>query len=124
MSGFIAYDFGDAIRSGCNSAEEDERDLDKVYFRDDLFKSFAGGYLATINNIDKAEIDILALSCVLMTYECGMRFLTDYLNGDKYFRISRQEQNLDRARNQFKLVLEMEEKLDDMKKCIEVNASK
>ena len=114
MPGAIGYDFGDSIRFGCNPASEDERDLSKVNFRLDLFKTYAEGFLGTIKCITDKEKETLPLSAILMTLECGMRFLADHLEGDTYFRISRENHNLDRARTQFKLVADMEECFDEM----------
>ncbi|MBP5466418.1 MAG: aminoglycoside phosphotransferase family protein [Clostridia bacterium] len=119
MPGSLCYDFGDAIRFGCNTSTEDDRDLRKVNFDINLFKTFTEGYLNAIGNgITAAETDQLAFSAILMTYECGMRFLTDYLDGDNYFRISRENHNLDRARTQFKLIEDMEKLLPEMEKIV------
>ena len=114
MPGAIGYDFGDSIRFGCNPAAEDEKDLSKVNFRLDLFKVYAEGFLGTIKCITEKEKDTLPLSAIMMTLECGIRFLTDHLEGDTYFRTSRENHNLDRARTQFKLVSDMEECYDEM----------
>lgn len=114
MPGAIGYDFGDSIRFGCNPAAEDEKDLTKVNFQIDLFKVYAEGFLGTIKCITEKEKDTLALSAIMMTLECGIRFLTDHLEGDTYFRTSRENHNLDRARTQFKLVADMEECYDEM----------
>lgn len=120
MPGSICYDFGDSIRFGCSTAAEDETDLDKVHFRIDLFEEYVKGYLHALGkDITVVEKDHLVDGALLMTLECGMRFLTDYLDGDTYFRISRPKQNLDRARTQFKLVSEMESQLDEMQKIVE-----
>ncbi|MDR3216075.1 MAG: aminoglycoside phosphotransferase family protein [Clostridiaceae bacterium] len=118
MPGVTGYDFGDSIRSGCNTAAEDEPDVGKVHFDLELFKSFAEGYLKTSGDITATELETLAFSAILMTYECGMRFLTDYLDGDIYFKTARPLHNLERARTQFKLVSEMEGVLDDMKNIV------
>ncbi|MCL2751904.1 MAG: aminoglycoside phosphotransferase family protein [Firmicutes bacterium] len=118
MPGSVCYDFGDSIRFGCNSAAEDEVDLGKVYFRPGLFETYARGYLGALKSITKIERDSLAFASILMTYECGMRFLADYLDGDVYFRIRRENQNLDRARTQFKLVSDMERQLPEMEETI------
>jgi hypothetical protein len=120
MPGSVLYDFGDAIRSITNTAEEDERDLSLVHFDIKTFRKFAEGYLEEIIEIlTPLEIENLAYSAKVMTLECGMRFLTDYLNGDVYFRTKRENQNLDRCRTQFKLVQEMEESLEKIAKIIE-----
>ena len=115
MPGSIVYDFGDSIRFGCNPAPEDERDLSKVNFRFDLYKTYLDGFLTTIGDrITTVEKENLAMGAILMTIECGMRFLTDYLEGDTYFRTHREGQNLDRTRTQLKLVADMEKVLDKM----------
>ncbi|MBP5308504.1 MAG: aminoglycoside phosphotransferase family protein [Clostridia bacterium] len=119
MPGTICYDFGDSIRFGCNTAAEDEKDLSKVNFDIDLFEEYTKGYLSALGkSITPAEKNNLAFGAILMTYECGMRFLSDYLNGDTYFRIRREGHNLDRARTQFKLVSDMEKRFDEMKKIV------
>ena len=108
MPGSMLYDFGDALRIGGSSAAEDETDLDKVWFEEGAFEAFAKGYLSEMREtLTEAEMALLPLSVKLMTYECGIRFLTDYLNGDTYFKIHREHHNLDRARNQFKLVADI-----------------
>lgn len=119
MKGSICYDFGDSIRFGCNHSLEDEIDLNKVNFDLDLFDIYTKGYLTAIGDgITQIEKDNLAFSSILMTYECGMRFLKDYLDGDIYFHIKRENQNLDRARTQFKLVSDMEKVFSSMKDII------
>ena len=111
MPGSILYDFGDALRMGASTAAEDEIDLDKVSFDVEAFRAFAEGYLSKAKEFLTAkEIELLPFSAKLLTYECGIRFLTDYLNGDTYFKIHRENHNLDRARNQFKLVKDIESK--------------
>lgn len=108
MPGSLCYDFGDSIRFGCNSAAEDEPDLSKVHFVFDLYKTYLSGYLSAVGSgITAKEKELLPWGAVLMTYECGMRFLTDYLEGDTYFRTHRKGHNLDRAHTQFRLVDEM-----------------
>jgi len=115
MPGLSIYDFGDAIRFGANHAAEDEKDLSKVNFDIDLFEAYTRGYLAGVGNtLTLAELDYLPWGAKLMTLECGIRFLTDYLQGDVYFHIEHPEQNLDRCRTQFKLVRDMEEQLEVM----------
>ena len=119
MPGSICYDFGDSIRFGCNPSTEDERDLSKVNFDINLFEQYAKGYLSALGNgATQTEKDNLAFSSVLMTYECGMRFLADHIDGDKYFRITRENQNLDRARTQFKLIRDMEKLLPEMQAIV------
>ena len=108
MPGSLCYDFGDSIRFGCNTAAEDEPDLEKVHFDLGLYKVYLEGYLSAVGEgITEAEKKALPLGAVMMTYECGMRFLTDYLEGDTYFKTHREKHNLDRAHTQFKLVDEM-----------------
>lgn len=115
MPGSICYDFGDSIRFGCNTASEDEKDLSKVNFSLELFEAYTKGYLSALNgNITKVEKDNLVYGAIIMTYECGMRFLADYLDGDVYFRTHREGHNLDRTRTQIKLVKDMENCLDKM----------
>jgi hypothetical protein len=115
MPGLSLYDFGDSVRSGANPAAEDERDLSKVCIDLELFDRFAHGYLdAARDFLTPIEVDYLPFSAKLMTFECGMRFLADHLSGDVYFRIHRENHNLDRCRTQFKMVRDMEEKFDQM----------
>ena len=115
MPGLAAYDFGDSIRFGANTAEEDERDLSKVQFSLPMYEAFTRGFLSEAGQVmGRREIELLPMGARLMTLECGMRFLADHLNGDKYFRIHRPGHNLDRARTQFALVRHMEENWDAM----------
>ncbi len=122
MPGSMLYDFGDALRMGASTAAEDEVDLSKVNFDKECFKYFADGYLTEMKNVlTPMEIELLPFSAKLLTYECGIRFLTDYLNGDTYFKIHRENHNLDRARSQFKLVSEIskiENELKDIVKAL------
>lgn len=120
MPGFSLYDFGDAIRFGGNTSAEDEKDLDKVQLSLPLFESFTRGFLSTCATaLTKAEVQHLAFSAKLMTFECGIRFLTDYLDGDVYFKTAYADHNLVRARNQFKLVAEIENHLDEMNEIVD-----
>jgi|LSQX01.2.fsa_nt_gb hypothetical protein len=115
MPGSSLYDFGDAIRFGTNPAAEDEKDLSKVWMDLSLFEEFTRGFMETAGGfLTSIEIEYLAFSAKLMTFECGIRFLADYLNGDVYFKVHREGHNLDRARTQFKLVADMEEKMSLM----------
>jgi thiamine kinase-like enzyme len=115
MPGLCANDFGDSIRFGASTASEDEPDLSKVHFNLELFEIYTKGYLeVTASILTEAELESLVWGSKLMTLECGMRFLTDYLEGDTYFQISRENHNLDRARTQLKLVYEMEQNFNKM----------
>ena len=117
MPGSVLYDFGDAIRFGASTAAEDEPDLSLVECDMNLYEHFTRGFLSeTVDTLTKYECELLPESAMLLTLECGMRFLGDYLNGDVYFSTSREGQNLDRARTQLKLVADMESKLDLMRK--------
>ncbi|MBQ7314813.1 MAG: aminoglycoside phosphotransferase family protein [Clostridia bacterium] len=115
MPGSLLCDFGDSIRFGASTAAEDEKDLSKVHFDIDLFATYADGFLAALGDrINEKEIELLPYSAYLLTMECGMRFLADYLAGDTYFGIKYPEHNLIRCRTQFKLASEMEQQFDAM----------
>ncbi len=115
MPGLCAYDFGDAVRFGTNPAAEDERDLSKVWMEMEYFIAFAKGFLGSSGHaLTSGEVGSLVLGAITMTFECGLRFLTDYLSGDTYFRTQRPAQNLDRARTQIALVKDMEKKEEEM----------
>ncbi|HHX22021.1 MAG TPA: mucin desulfatase, partial [Clostridiales bacterium] len=112
-------DFGDSIRFGASTAAEDEKDLSKVSMSLPLFRAYANGFLGACDDqLVDAEIETLPQGARLMTLECGVRFLTDFLSGDTYFRVHRPEHNLDRCRTQFKLVQDMEDKMDAMHRII------
>jgi thiamine kinase-like enzyme len=120
MPGYIHYDFGDAIRTGANRAAEDEQDLTKVKMDISLFEAYARGYLEeTRNTINSVEKEWLAFAPQLITYTIAVRFLTDYLDGDNYFKIHYPDQNIVRARAQLQLVKSMEEQYEDMQRIIE-----
>jgi Ser/Thr protein kinase RdoA (MazF antagonist) len=115
MPGYSVNDFGDSIRFGASTAAEDEEDLSKVHFDIELYELYVKGFIEGVGNaLTEGELKMLPVGAIMMTFECGMRFLTDYLAGDTYFKTSRPKQNLDRCRTQFKLVSEMESKLDEM----------
>lgn len=119
MPGFAAFDFGDAIRFGANKGLEDEVYLSKVGLDIELFEAFTKGFLeACGKSLSKREIELLPMAAMVMTFECGMRFLGDYIAGDKYFKITREKHNLDRARTQIKLVSDMEANIEEMKKIV------
>ena len=120
MPGLSINDFGDSIRFGANHSAEDERDLSKVSFDLSLYEVYTQGFLEGAGGaLTPAELDYLPWGAKLMTLECGIRFLTDYLNGDHYFRIHREGQNLDRCRTQFKLVADMEAQWEAMKAVVD-----
>lgn len=119
MPGSLLYDFGDALRIGASNAAEDEADLSKVTFNLEYFESFAKGFLEEVGTITDRERELLPFSAMLITYECGIRFLTDYLEGDTYFKIHREGHNLDRARNQIKLACDIRSKFPQMKEIID-----
>ena len=119
MPGSVLYDFGDSIRFGASNADEDERDLSKVFMRLDLFEDYTRGFIAGLeNSLTDAEILGLPMGAIIITFETGIRFLADHLNGDTYFAVHRENQNLDRARTQLKLVSDMEKKLPEMNEII------
>lgn len=120
MPGLAAFDFGDSIRFGASTAAEDETDLGKVEMSLELFETYARGFLEACGSaLSPLEKATLPLGAKLMTLECGVRFLTDYLSGDTYFRIHRPNHNIDRCRTQFKLVSDMEKKQNEMRAVIE-----
>ena len=124
MPGSMLYDFGDAIRFGASTAAEDERDLSKVHFSLDLFRAYAEGYLSAVKaSITPREAELLPYGAYLMTVECGMRFLADYLAGDVYFKTKCADHNLVRARTQLRLAAEMEEKREQaqaiVRRCLQ-----
>ena len=122
MPGLAVYDFGDAVRGGANPAAEDERDLSQVGLDLTLFEHLARGYLEeTRDFLTPAEMDSLAFAAKLISFEQGLRFLTDYLNGDVYYRTHRPDHNLDRCRTQFKLVSDIEAKFDQMARLIQAH---
>lgn len=124
MPGLSINDFGDAIRFGANTAAEDEVDLSKVSLSLDLFEIYTKGFLDGCNNsLTDEELRMLPMGAKMMTLECGMRFLTDFLEGDVYFKIHRDNHNLDRARCQLALVADMEKKMSEMEQIVQ-NISK
>lgn len=120
MPGLSLYDYGDSIRFGANEAVEDEKDLSKVKLSLENFASYTKGYLeGAKGSLTKEEIALFPEAGMTLTYECGIRFLTDYLNGDTYFKTSYPGHNLVRAKDQFALVDDMERKLPEMRKIIQ-----
>lgn len=114
MPGLSAYDFGDSIRFGAATAAEDETDLSKMEMDLSLFRTFTEGFVSACSDLTAMEKRMLPMGAKLMTLECGVRFLTDYLDGDHYFATHRPGHNLDRCRTQFKLVADMESKWQAM----------
>ena len=120
MPGLVAFDFGDALRVCASTGKEDEKQLDKVAVDMAKYEAFTRGFVGEVKGtITEAERSTLALGAVAMTVECGMRFLTDYINGDKYFKIHYPDQNLVRARCHLVLAKDMIEKLDEMQALVE-----
>ena len=119
MPGLSVNDFGDSIRFGASTGAEDEKDLTKVSCDLHLYEVYVKGFIEGCGGaLTETELDMLPMGAILMTFECGMRFLTDYLEGDHYFKVHREGHNLDRCRTQFKLVKDMEEKLPRMKEIV------
>ena len=119
MPGLAMNDFGDSIRFGASTAAEDEKDLSKVTCSMELFEIYTKGFIeGCAGKLTEKEIDLLPMGAKTMTFECGMRFLTDYLQGDTYFKVHREGHNLDRCRTQFKLVKDMEEKWAVMQEIV------
>ena len=120
MPGLSLYDFGDSIRFGASTGAEDERDLSRIELDLELFEAFTEGFLKGCGGkLTRREIEMFPMGAKLMTYECGIRFLGDFLEGDVYFKVHRENHNLDRARTQFKLVADMEKKWDQMVSIVE-----
>lgn len=119
MPGSMLFDFGDSIRFGASTAAEDEKDLSKVHFDINLFKAYAEGYCGAVkDSITAREAELLPYGSYLMTIECGMRFLTDYLSGDTYFATKYEGHNLVRCRTQIQLASEMEAQFKEMGEII------
>jgi hypothetical protein len=119
MPGYSVNDFGDSIRFGATTALEDEADLSKVNFDIELYELYVKGFIeGAKGGLSEGELNMLPIGAIMMTLEVGMRFLTDYLSGDTYFKVSREGHNLDRARNQLKLVSDMEKRLDEMNEIV------
>ena len=124
MPGLSAYDFGDGVRFGASSAAEDEKDLDQVWLKLDMYQAFLEGYLDACGHaLTPKEIEVLPLGAKIITAELAMRFLKDYLDGDVYFKIDYPTQNLDRCRTQLKLVADMEAKWPEMQRILHETAA-
>lgn len=124
MPGSALYDFGDMVRTAVPSTREDDPDLALIDVRLDRFDALVRGYLSSATFLNDAEIDHLAFSGKLLTLECGIRFLTDYLNGDTYFKIQRPSHNLDRCRNQFAFVTALEKHMPALEKIVSRHANR
>ena len=119
MPGYVHYDFGDAIRTATNTAAEDEQDPDRIKMDISLFSAYAEGYLSqTRGTLNSAEKEYLALAPQIITYTIATRFITDFIDGDNYFKIKHSHHNLQRARAQMKLLQSMEEQYSEMQKII------
>jgi hypothetical protein len=120
MPGYVHYDFGDSIRTSTNTAAEDEKDLSKVEMDIDLFEGYAKGFLEeTKSMLTVNELDYLAFAGKLFPYIIGLRFLTDFIDGDNYFKIKHEQHNLQRARAQFKLLTSMERQFTEMRRIVD-----
>ncbi len=120
MPGLAPYDFGDMVRTATSPAQEDERDLSKISMQFPMFEALARGYLSQTGGLlTQREKELLAFSAKLITFEIGIRFLTDYLAGDTYFKVHREGHNLDRCRAQFKLVESIEQQEEQMTRLVE-----
>jgi thiamine kinase-like enzyme len=119
MKGAIHFDYGDAIRTICNTADEDEKDISLVDFNLDFFKSYTKGFFQELKNTTKEEKELLPLSIKMMPFIMGLRFLTDFLNNNIYYKVSYENHNLDRAKNQFAYIESINKKYTEVKKIIE-----
>ncbi|WP_052573877.1 aminoglycoside phosphotransferase family protein [Haloferula sp. BvORR071] len=120
MPGSVLYDFGDMVRTATPTTREDEVDLSLVGIRLDRFDALVRGYLDSASSfLNRAEVDHLAFSGKLLTLECGIRFLTDHLQGDVYFKTKRPGHNIDRCRAQFAMVKAIEENLEQMEEVVQ-----
>jgi aminoglycoside phosphotransferase (APT) family kinase protein len=120
MPGLALYDFGDMVRTATSPTMEDERDLSKVTMQFPMFEALVRGYLDGAGSfLTEAEMDLLAFSGKLITFEQGIRFLADYLAGDPYYKVHREAHNLDRCRTQFKLLESIEQQEEKMGRLVE-----
>lgn len=124
MPGSSLYDYGDSIRFGAATAAEDEPDLSKMELNLDLFRVYTEGFLTACRSLTKKETELLPLGAKIITLELAVRFLTDYLDGDRYFKTAYPEHNLIRARSQLKLVADMERKWEQMQQIVAEEAAK
>ena len=119
MPGSALYDFGDMVRSATLNMAEDSKDYKNVVCRRDIFEALAKGFVEAGDFLNAAEIGNMTFGGLLMTLECGVRFLTDYLDGDHYFKIHRPEHNLDRCRTQFALVKSIQDEYDQLQGLVD-----
>ncbi len=119
MPGSVLYDFGDMVRTAAPTTAEDDPDVSKAGVRMDRFESLVRGYLGTADFLNEAEKTHLAFAGKLLTLECGIRFLTDYLQGDVYFKIKHPNHNLDRTRNQFAYVAALESRMPELEAIVQ-----
>ena len=120
MPGSLLYDFGDSVRYAANNGAEDDKDLSNIWLNLDLFKEFANGFLFGIGDaITEKEKELLPISVFILSYELALRFMTDYLNGDVYFKIKYPEHNIVRTRVQIRLMQDIDKKLCEMKQIID-----
>jgi len=113
MSGSLLYDFGDSVRFAANNGAEDDKDLSRVWIRTELYEEYVSGFLAGVgDSITNEEIKLLPMSVFILTYELALRFMTDYLNGDTYFKLNYPEHNLIRTRAQIRLMEDINAKMD------------
>lgn len=125
MPGYVAYDFGDSIRTAANTGEEDDYNPDNVELNRAVYKNFTEGFISEIlDALSQEEIESLPFGSRYMTFIMGIRFLTDYLEGDIYYKISDPDQNIRRVRSQHKLVSSMEEHFDEMQYVVREATSK
>lgn len=125
MPGYIAYDFGDAVRTTINTADEDEKDLEKIQLNMNVFKAFSEGFIGeTGATLTDNEVKSLSEGCLMLPFIMGVRFLSDYIDGDNYYRIHSPHHNLQRARAQFQLVRKLEENFEEIKNIIEQTSAK
>jgi len=119
MPGYVLSDFGDFIRTGANNGAEDDRDLDNVEVDLEIFKAYAKGYLENAASfLTDIEVENLAYGAKLLTYMQTVRFFTDYINGDTYYKISYPEHNLVRTKAQFKLLQSLEKNFEEMQRVV------
>ena len=119
MPGSSLFDLGDGVRSACSNSSEDEKDPQKIFLNIELTKAYLKGYLEEMSEcLSETEINNIAISIKILTYELALRFLTDYINGDTYFKIKYQEHNADRFKNQYLLLKDVDNKIPEINKYV------